>query len=268
MEGCKPQDFSYFHRGGNLVQHGILVMSMNDIDDKLFDCGIFRFRIDKNTENDGSVHQNWKTMLHEMRLLPFNTLVVSDSYLFNTAYCSIEDNVHNIEGFLEAVLPEHFCEPLHILFFTKSIDEGKNGEIEKAVGDISAYIKSKRNDLDITIEYVFCSCLHQRKIISNYNVIVFDKGLLVFKNKCRGIHKKVKSAGENRIISFSVYENTAESLGHSEYSILTKDLIDLSKIYKDCRDLNNSDNPDPHKRILGTKNRDKSLVNRLINNYG
>lgn len=247
--------------------HGILVLSSNDIDDKIFDGGIFKFRIDENAEIGGTIHQNWINMLKDMRLLPFNTLVVSDSYLFNTANSNIEDCIHNIEGFLEAVLPEHLSEKIHVAFFTESIDSGKNAEIEKAIGDISAYIKSKRKNLDITFEYVFCKSLHQRKVISNYNVIIFDKGLLIFKKKGGGCHKYVKSAGENRVLSFSACENARRSSGQSEYSILTKDLKVLSKIYKDCRDLVNSDNPDPYKRILGTKKRDKTIVNRLINNY-
>lgn len=96
--------------------HGILVLSLNDIDDKIFDCGIFRFRIDENLESSGTIHQNWINMLKDMRLLPFNTLVVSDSYLFNTAHCNIEDCTHNIEGFLEAILPERLCGEIHVVF--------------------------------------------------------------------------------------------------------------------------------------------------------
>lgn len=247
--------------------HGILVLSLNDIDDKIFDRGIFRFRIDENLECSGTIHQNWINMLKEMRLLPFNTLVVSDSYLFNTAHCNIEDCIHNIEGFLEAILPERLCEDINVVFFTESIESGKKTEIEKAIGDISAYIKSKRKNLVVTFEYVFCKSLHQRKVISNYNVIILDKGLLFFKKKGGGYHKYVKSAGENRILGFSVCENSTLSLGQSEYSILTKDLKVLSKIYKDCRELINCDNPDPCKRILGTKQKDKTIINRLINNY-
>ena len=77
---------------------------------------------------------------------------------------------------------------------------------------------------------------------------------------------KIKSVGVNKIIGFSVYENAKDSVGQSEYSIITRDLKDLSNIYNNCKALCNSDNQDSTKRILGTKHKDKTIVNRLINN--
>lgn len=64
-----------------------------------------------------------------------------------------------------------------------------------------------------------------------------------------------------------MYENAKYSVGQSEYSIITRDLHDLSKIYTNCKALCNSVNLDSTKRILGTRHKDKSIDNRLINNF-
>lgn len=248
------------------LEYGIIVISSKDIDDTIFNKGIFTYRIDDGIEYSGTIQNQWATVMQEIRLLPFNSLVISDPYLFNSANHTIEDCILNIQGFLCAILPQHLSGEMHIVFFTDSIPPGRNLEINNAIGRIASAVRIGR-DYDIVIEYVLCSCLHQRKAISNYYVIVIDKGLLTFKRLPHGNNPKIKSVGVNKIIGFSVYENAKNSVGQSEYSIITRDLKDLSKIYNNCKALCNSDNPDPTKRILGTRHRDKSINNRLINNY-
>lgn len=247
-------------------EYGIMAVSSKHIDDSIFNRGLFTYRIDNSVVSNGTVQTQWINIMQEMCLLPFNSLVISDPYLFYNANHTIEDCILNIQGFLCAILPQHLNEEMHIVFFTNDIPPGKNEEINRATGRIISAVRIGR-DYNIVIEYIFCSCLHQRKAISNYNVFVFDKGLLCFSSVSQGINPKVKTVGVNKIIGFSVYENAKDSVGQSEYSIITRDLIDLSKIYKQCRDLCNSANPDNTKRILGSSHRDKTIVNRLINNY-
>lgn len=248
------------------LEYGVMVISSKDIDDTIFNKGIFTYRIDDGVEYSGTIQNQWATLMQEISLLPFNSLVISDPYLFYSANHNIEDCILNIQGFLCAILPQHLSGEMHIVFFTDSIPPGRNQEINSAIGRIVSAVRIGR-DYDIVIEYVLCSCLHQRKAISNYYVIVFDKGLFTFKRLSYGNAPKIKSVGVNKIIGFSVYENANNSVGQSEYSIITRDLKDLSKIYINCKALCNSENSDPAKRILGTRHRDKSIDNRLINNF-
>lgn len=145
------------------------------------------------------------------------------------------------------------------MLFTDEI-LGNNDNINKAIGDIKAYIKSKRS-YDIILESVFYKSLHQRKIISNYNVILFDKGVVAFKENGR----EVKATGTNYFQCSTVYENAKNFTGQSDFNIITKDLKDLQKWYIECKDIVNKRINDDSKKILGTNNTDKSLNNRIIN---
>lgn len=241
------------------IDYGVLVISSEHIDDTIFDKGIFRYRVDSNYKELGNIHDSWTKVLQDMKMMPCNSIVISDSYMFNTANIDIKCCVKNIEGLLDAVLPQDFADTFHILLFTDEI-LGNNDNINKAIGDIKAYIKSKRS-YDIILESVFYKSLHQRKIISNYNVILFDKGVVAFKENGR----EVKATGTNYFQCSTVYENAKNFTGQSDFNIITKDLKDLQKWYIECKDIVNKRINDDSKKILGTNNTDKSLNNRIIN---
>lgn len=95
-------------------------------------------------------------------MMPCNSIVISDSYMFNTANIDIKCCVKNIEGLLDAVLPQDFADTFHILLFTDEI-LGNNDNIYKAIGDIKAYIKSKRS-YDIILESVFINLFIKGKL--------------------------------------------------------------------------------------------------------
>ncbi len=241
------------------IQYGILVISTNNIDDSIFDKGVFRCRLDASFLEGGSVQSNWLKLLQGMEMLPSNSLVISDSYLFSTSNVKIEDCIRNIEGLLDAVLPYTFDDTYHIVLFTEPISID-NKKIEQAMGDIKAFICSKRS-YNIVLEAVFYKSLHQRKLISNYNVILFDKGIVALKEK----NNMSQAVGTNYIQCSTIYENACNSLGQSDYDITTKDLQDLLGWYNECKLLCNSKIKDTSKKILGTNNKDKTLNNRLMN---
>lgn len=238
--------------------YGILVVSSSNIDDGIFDNGVFRYRIDNDFQCQGSIQDNWKRVLHGLKMLPSNSLVISDAYLFNTAYVTIEDCVMNIQGMLDAILPLEFNSTYHLLFFTDEVSVDNN-IMNRAIGDIKAFVKTRRC-YDIIIEYVFYKSLHQRKIISNYNVIVFDKGIVTFQK----LRRNVKLVGTNVIYCSTTHENASTSIGHSVCDIVVKDLKELTMWYQECKKICNSGIVDKNKRILGTNNKDKSLNNRLL----
>lgn len=238
--------------------YGVMILSASEPDDLIFNHARFKYRLNKGDILSGTVQDVWLQIFSEMKTLPMNSLVISDSYLFD--YSDIEDSVKNIEGMLDLVLPKEFKDTFHVLFFSNEMHKEKN-VIDKAIGDIKAYINSRR-PYPILIEYVFYKALHQRKIISNYDTIVFDKGFVVFKTVS---NKQVKTIDTNYINCSAVYDNAADSLGMTGYDIVSEDLGDLKKLYEECKDVCLSQHPDSQKRILGTNNKVKNLNNRLIN---
>lgn len=241
------------------ADYGILVVSSSDIDDGIFNNGVFNYRIDTSFQIQGNIHDTWKRVFGKMRMLPSNGLVVSDAYLFSTTNMHIDDCVKNIQGILDAVLPDKFGDVYHVLFFTEDA-KTDNNKLNKAIGEIKSFIKSKRS-YEIIIEYVFYKSLHQRKLISNYNVIVFDKGLMTFKAVGRN---KCKLVGTNVIYGSTVYENASNSIGQSVYDIAINDLKDLAIWYQECHQICNNGVGDKGKRILGTNNKTKTLNNRIL----
>ena len=240
------------------ADYGVLVVSSFDIDDGIFDNGYFRYRIDEDFQCQGGIQDNWMRVLRGLKMLPSNSLVVSDAYMFNTAHTTIDDCVKNVQGVLDAILPLEFEDTYHLLFFTGEVSVDNN-LINKAIGDIKAFVRAKRG-YDVIIEYVFYKSLHQRKIISNYNVVVFDKGIVTF----RSCGKNVGLVGTNVILGSTVHENASNSVGHSVYDIATKDLKDLASWHQECKKICNSGIEDKNKRILGTNNKDRTLNNRIL----
>ena len=77
-----------------------MVISSNAIDDTIFNKGIFTYRIDDGAEYSGTIQDRWAVVMKDIDLLPFNSLVISDPYLFYSAN-------HNIPQFRK--LPRVFA---------------------------------------------------------------------------------------------------------------------------------------------------------------
>lgn len=243
-------------------KYGMLVLSRDNLDDNVFNKGVFRLRIDKENIVNDAVTNAWGHVLNGLEMLPSNSMVISDSYLFHAHNITLDDSVKNIQSILDKLLPiDMECE-YHVLFCTEDPNKTSQ-EINKAVGDIKSFIRARRR-YNVVIEYVICSnCQHQRTIISNYNVITFDKGIITFK----GIGKKgipCKAIDTNKVYCSTIFQNAYDSHGMSEFQIATKDLKDTKKWYKNCQELCNSDCHDSSRRILGTNNHNKELNNRII----
>lgn len=236
---------------------GVLVMSKQNIDDNIFNRGYWRHRFVKDVAIKGNAITEWIDVLKNMPWLPTNSLVITDDYLFSESSVSIADCTENVKGLLDAILPQNLSVDFHILISCShpNCDEQSRNRI---VGDIKAYIKSKRN-YDIKIEFVFHGAIHQRKVITNYNVMVGDKGFVNFNNK------KKKIIADNPTYACTVFQNITDSIGDTEYGMATANLETISKISDAVKLMNNDGVNDHTKRIVGDCNSDKSINNRLLN---
>lgn len=236
---------------------GILVLSKQDIDDNVFNHSFWRHRFVKDVAIKGDAITEWKDVLKDMPWLPTNSMVITDDYLISESQASLEDCVENIKGLLDAILPANLAVDFHILISCShpKCDEQKRNQI---VGNIKSYIKSKR-PYDVKIEFIFYDSIHQRKIITNYNVMVGDKGFINFNNKKR------KIIDDNPTYACTLFQNIIDSIGDTEFGMATLDLEKIFKIGEVVKTMNNNGVHDYSKRIVGDCKPDKSINNRLLN---
>lgn len=235
-------------------EYGVLVLSKNNIDDNIFNQKFWRHFFIKDTTIQGDAITEWIDALKDMSWLPTNSLVISDNYLFTGAY--LEDCVENVKGLLDAILPHNLGVDFHILISTKHpvCSELKRNQI---VGEIKSYIKSKR-DYDIKLEFIFCESLHQRKVITNYNIMIGDKGFVNFSNL------KKKIIDNNPTYACTVFQNITNSIGDTEYGMASIDLENIYKISEKVKEMNVNGINDYTKRIVGNCSRNKTINNRLL----
>lgn len=236
---------------------GILVLSKQDIDDNVFNRGFWRHRFVKDVAIKGDAISEWKDVLKDMPWLPTNSLVITDDYLLTESQALLDDCVENVKGLLDAILPDNLAVDFHVLIscFHPKYDEKTRNQI---VGMIKSYINSKR-PYDVKIEFIFHDTIHQRKIITNYNVMVGDKGFINFNNK------KKKIIDDNPTYACTVFQNIVDSIGDTEYGMATLDLEKIYKIGDAVKQMNNNGVNDYTKRIVGDCKPDKSINNRLLN---
>lgn len=235
---------------------GVLVLSKQDLDDGVFNLPYFRHRFVKGAIIQGDAISEWKNVLSGVSWLPTNSLIITDDYLFSETGVDVDDRANNIKGVLDAILPDKLSVDYHVLICAKhpTCSGNKRNQI---IGNIKSYITSKR-PYNVLIEYVFHDSLHQRKIISNYNVMVGDKGFINFNST-----KKVV-IDTNPTYLCTVFQNIVDSIGDTEYSMATADIEDIKKIAIEVKSLNNSGVQDYTKRIVGDCKPDKTIINRLV----
>lgn len=237
-------------------EYGVLVLSSSKMEDEIFNRRFWRHLFVKDVKIQGEAISEWKHALSEMSWLPMNSLILFDNYLFAESGVSLEDCVENVKGLLNAILPEHLGVDFHILILTQHPDcnEEKRNRI---VGNINSYLNSKR-DYQIKLEVIFCDSPHQRKVITNYNIMVGDKGFVNFNNK------KKKIVDNNPTYACSVFQNIKCSVGDTEYMIATVDLDNIYRISENIKEMNNNGVNDPTKIIVGNGSSRKVINNRLL----
>lgn len=237
---------------------GVLVLSKQNLDDSIFNTPYFRYRFVKDAKIQENAISEWKSVLTRAMWLPSNSIIISDDYLFSAASVDISEYEANIEGILEAILPDKLSVDVeyHVLICTKhpNCSEEKCNQV---LGHIKSYIKPKR-PYNILIEYIFHDSLHQRKIISNYNILVADKGFVIFNSI------KNKVIDTNSTYLCTVFQNITDSIGDTEYGMATADMKDICRIASDVKAMNKGGVNDYTKRIVGDCALDKSIRNRLL----
>lgn len=238
-------------------QFGVLVLSKNRIDDKVFNTKCFKELNKADTITGDST--GWSNLMMGISLPPSNSIVVSDNYLFSNKEHGSgrffgEDNIVKL---LENILPNELAIAFHILIVCNIPDISKQ-ECNQLIGKIKTKITSLRK-YELVLEFVFTDTLHKRKLFSNYYSITCDKGFAMFQ-----ISNDTIVRDENDFNLTTAFYDAKSNSGDTDFFASSKKLKAIKKTCQDLQVQINSGVNDHTKRIIGDCNKDKSINNRLV----
>ena len=238
--------------------YGIVVLSGHNLNE-----AALNFHHDRDLSKDtvcenGSVI-GWHELL-DINLPPFNSLVISDEYLFKNE--DGERGEKNILQFIKAILPRGLKTDFHLLIIAPENDLKNRTWCEQLCGRIKTAIKNLYLGYDVKFEIVFSETMHKRIAISNSFNIVPDKGFCIFRTN------DLKTVIEDTDISIQgLFTRSAPEQGNTG---LHKSNFRLKRIAVCCcsvKEYIGNRNDDKNKRIFGDCARDKSIINRLIKEF-
>ncbi|MCM1142094.1 MAG: hypothetical protein NC453_26285 [Muribaculum sp.] len=238
-------------------KYGVIIQSEQKIDDKVLQLH-FKKNLDKGDAVAGSSN-GWANLFHGVKFLPMNSLIISDNYLLQNEENGKLVGFENLKMLLDVVLPKELDAEFHLLIVSPMPQKIRPEKADQLNGMLKAYLRQIRN-YDFQVEFVFNNTLHARKIISNYFLIVCDKGFQLFHPSQTNV-----VYSENILTLKSVLHDTPNSFGDTELAITNKD---IDKIRKSCITLREqilSGIKDPTKKIIGDTTKDKQIRNRLVN---
>lgn len=239
------------------IKYGTIILSSHNINDTVFQLSFYR-QLEKGNLIKGK-NNGWESLLHQISFPPFNSLVITDNYLFN--HCRQNTNVgyENLTMMLNAILPANLETSFHLLIIAQMAKMSDNYS-NSLCGKLKSYLKTIR-DYNFIVEIAFTETLHPRKAISNYFVITCDKGFNLFDplNRC-----KIFDDNDFRVLS--ILHDSKHSQGETLYAVSQKDLSKLKEICVKLRERLPAQGTDYTKKIIGDTAKNKTIRNRLLNN--
>jgi hypothetical protein len=237
--------------------YGVIVQSQEDIDDNLLK-GIFFRDLPQGLVLESKVKKGW-AYLFDFPMLPSNSMVITDDYLFTNQENGQVVGKFNLIQLVDSILPPTLDIEYHLTIFSK--DNGNSltwcrtltDEIKRAITTLRPY--------SIVVEFVFMETIHKRKFILNYINATTDKGFALLK-----ISDGKTVRIDNDIRFEKAFNRLEPHEGDTNYVEMKNVLTKLKKLSNDVKVyINNTNTEISNRRILGDCNPDKSLKNRLIN---
>lgn len=163
-----------------MEKNGCLIVSLNDINVlvKLNDRRGYVFIVpekQRDIDTPEIYHNTWADAIKTCPLMPINSLIISDNYIFANFK---ERKEYSLLPLLDAILPQKLDTSFHIAIFT---------HIEKAVSkneaeDLISQLKKRYEHLDLKITIVSHTkkmTTHDRELLSNYHLILPGHGFSV-----------------------------------------------------------------------------------------
>lgn len=237
-------------------KYGVIIQSETQINDNVLQLS-FKKNLDKGEIISGT-SDGWSNLLTEQKFPPSNSLIITDNYLLQNDIEGKLIGFENIKMILNAILPKSLETVFHLLIVSPMPQKIRPEKADQLNGMLKAYLRTIR-DYDIQLEFVFNNTIHPRKLISNYFVLVCDKGFQLFNP-----HNKTMVHDENEITLTSVLHDTKNTTGDTILAISYKDLAKIKKSCITLREQIIGGVKDPTKKIIGDTEKDKTIRNRLL----
>jgi len=134
--------------------------------------------------DETSIKKCWSELFQNKPIIPINSAIVIDNFLWNDPRKYREENDENIYPILNSIIPKTLEVPFHLMFVLQS----KNGRLtEEKAKEILKKMKKEikcKSGLEISIiTQTNTTKFHERVILTNYHYIYSHKGFVAFKNK-------------------------------------------------------------------------------------
>lgn len=162
-------------------EYGVLALHLED---PFPDKQNFHFGYSLYAEED-CPFKDWESIFAEKSLLPVNSAVLIDNFLWKDLSDFSSDNGENLYPIMESIIPKE----LKIPFKLTIVVQNKNGRftprnISEKIKKIEKNLK-KRTRVDVQVGVVTqtdTKIFHERVLLTNYHYIYSDKGFSIFKN--------------------------------------------------------------------------------------
>ena len=235
---------------------GVIIQGENNIDDTIL-RNTYSKNLPQNSVWITGTKLGWNSLLN-ISLPPLNTIVISDNFLFTN-----EDGnrgTANFLQFIESILPDHLEIDFHILLLAQQPALKDKLWCERKVGQLKTELKNLNKSYPINFELVFAETIHKRIAISNYFILIAEKGFAIFKtNDLKTVHD------DNDIVLDRIFNRANKNEGDTQFIISDYSLSSIKRNCKSVAEYISNRSNDDNFRILGDCNKDKSINNRLIN---
>lgn len=208
-------------------------------------------------ENEGKI--GYHNLLN-MKLPPFNSLVISDQYLFENE--NGQRGEQNIIQFIEAILPSELEVDFHLMIVAPENSTMDTISCANLTGRIKTAITNLKLDYNVCFEMVYSATGHKRIASSNTFNIVMDRGFATFNTA------DMKTIlADNDISIKGLFIRSGDNQGDTELDKCITNTKRLAKICSSTKEYISNRKEDKNKRIFGDCNKDKSINNRLIKEH-
>lgn len=196
-------------------QYGILALHM---DDSFPDEQNTYFGFTLNGEED-SPFKNWSSIFSEKDVLPVNSAILVDNYLWNNLEEFSAENGENLYPIMEAIIPKQLKVPFNLTIVILNKDKRFNPKI--ATDKIHKIEKNlnKRTGVEVNVGLITQmdnKIFHERVLLTNYHYVYSDKGFTIFK------HGKLqeRTKGDRNWVFLNIQNYTGELRKHHHNNVL------------------------------------------------
>lgn len=169
--------------------------------------------------DETSIKNCWSELFHDKPIIPVNSAIIIDNFLWNDIRKYKEQNDNNIYPILNSIIPKTLEVPFHLMIVLQS----KDGRLTKEKAKEIIKKMRKKIDCDSGLEISIITQtntkkFHERAILTNYHYIYSHKGFVAFEDN----RIKNETNGDRNWVFKDINNYVGEIRKHSHLSYSKK----------------------------------------------